>query len=95
MSSIVGLKAVDATGKLLGKVEEVEIDPQSGRVNEIVVHEGGLLGLGGHAERILATSIHGLEPHVVTVDAGATATADQPNALPSTARVEGRSSRPV
>jgi sporulation protein YlmC with PRC-barrel domain len=41
-----GRPVVNATGKEMGKIEEVWIDPKDGRVKEIVVGAGGFLGIG-------------------------------------------------
>ena len=37
---------MNATGKEMGKIEEVWIDPKDGRVKEVVVGAGGFLGIG-------------------------------------------------
>jgi sporulation protein YlmC with PRC-barrel domain len=41
-----GRPVVNATGKEMGKIEEVWIDPKDGRVKEVVVGAGGFLGIG-------------------------------------------------
>jgi len=41
-----GRPVVNATGKEMGKIEEVWIDPKDGRVREVVVGAGGFLGIG-------------------------------------------------
>jgi sporulation protein YlmC with PRC-barrel domain len=41
-----GRPVVDATGKEMGKIDEVWFDPKDGRVKEIVIGAGGFLGIG-------------------------------------------------
>ena len=46
-----GRPVVNATGKEMGKIEEVWIDPKDGRVREVVVGAGGFLGIRAGAAR--------------------------------------------
>ena len=41
-----GRPVVDATGKEMGKIEEVWFDPKEGRVKEVIIGAGGFLGIG-------------------------------------------------
>jgi sporulation protein YlmC with PRC-barrel domain len=41
-----GRPVVDATGKEMGKIEEVWFDPKDGRVKEVIIGAGGFLGIG-------------------------------------------------
>jgi sporulation protein YlmC with PRC-barrel domain len=68
LDSIVGLKVVDVDGKLLGNVQELELDPGTGRLVELTVSEHGFLGLGRHRELIPAAAIRSLGPQVVMVE---------------------------
>ena len=63
------LKVVDATGTLLGTVRDVELDDASGRAVRLVVHRGGVLGLGGETTTIEITAVRGVGAAVITVDA--------------------------
>jgi sporulation protein YlmC with PRC-barrel domain len=47
-SDIVGTKIRNAQGKDVGKIDQLIVDPQSGRVTHAVVAMGGVLGVGGH-----------------------------------------------
>jgi sporulation protein YlmC with PRC-barrel domain len=44
--AIIGTKIEDAQGKSLGKVEELLIDPKTGKVDQVVVGLGGMMGVG-------------------------------------------------
>jgi sporulation protein YlmC with PRC-barrel domain len=63
-----GLAAVNGEGTLLGSVKEVEIEPADGRLIELVVHRGGVLGLGGTSTSVPASAIRGIGAKLVTVD---------------------------
>ena len=63
-----GLSAVNGEGTLLGAVKEVEIEPAGGRLIELAVHRGGVLGLGGTSTSVLASTIRGIGAKLVTVD---------------------------
>ncbi len=60
-------KVVDATGTLLGKVERVQIEPATGVIQELTVHEGGILGLGGTTRTIPSDAIRGFGAELITV----------------------------
>ena len=68
VEALIGLKVVDAAGTLLGKVEELEIDPDNGRLMELVVHQGGILGIGGSTEAVPGVAVRSLGPEVVVVE---------------------------
>jgi sporulation protein YlmC with PRC-barrel domain len=45
-STIVGTRVKNAQGKDIGEIEQLMIDPKSGRVTHVVVGVGGFLGIG-------------------------------------------------
>ena len=63
------LKVVDATGTLIGTVRDVELDDASGRAVRLMVHKGGMLGLGGDTTTLEITAVRGVGTEVITVDA--------------------------
>lgn len=70
------LRVVDAAGTFVGTMSDLELDPATGRALRMVVHKGGMLGLGGQATTIDAAAIRGVGTEVITIaDAGATTTA--------------------
>jgi sporulation protein YlmC with PRC-barrel domain len=59
--SLIGDKVVNTQGEDLGKIEELMIDMQSGRVNYAVLSFGGFLGIGDKLFAIPFTMLH-LDP---------------------------------
>jgi len=51
------LKIVDQAGTFLGRLSDVDIDPDSGQVTKLIADKGGLLGLGGTATPIASSAI--------------------------------------
>ena len=68
LSDVHGLSVVNSEGTLLGSVQELEIEPADGRLIELVVHRGGVLGLGGTSTSVPASTIRGIGAKLVTVD---------------------------
>ena len=66
---------MDAAGTLVGTLSDIDSNPTSGQVLSLVVHKGGLLGLGGETTTIDASAILGIGAKVITVSevAGASA----------------------
>ena len=46
LSTLLGNQVVDRSGEEVGRIQELMIDPRSGRVTYAVMSLGGLLGLG-------------------------------------------------
>jgi sporulation protein YlmC with PRC-barrel domain len=67
------LKVVDEAGTLLGTVQHVEVRPEDGRISELTVHKGGILGLGGETTIIPAGEITSVGDEVIVVPARQTA----------------------
>ena len=68
LSDVTGLAVVNSKGSLLGSVNELEIEPTDGRLIELRVHRGGVLGLGGTTTSVPASVIRGIGAKLVTVD---------------------------
>lgn len=60
-------KVVNAAGTLLGALQSLDIDPITGEVSSLMVHKGGLLGLGGETTAIAAASIQTIGNDLITV----------------------------
>lgn len=61
------LKVVDEAGTYLGKVNEIEVDPESGSITELEAHEGGVLGLGGKTTPIPAAAVRSVGDELIVV----------------------------
>jgi sporulation protein YlmC with PRC-barrel domain len=60
-------KVVDEEGTLLGTLHSLDIESVSGDVESIVVHKGGILGLGGESHTIPAAAIKSIGTDLITV----------------------------
>ena len=45
-SRLIGMDVKNTQGQELGEVEELELDPQDGKIKNIVISTGGVLGIG-------------------------------------------------
>jgi sporulation protein YlmC with PRC-barrel domain len=68
LADLLELKAVDTDGTLLGEVKELEVDRHDGRLTELVVHQGGLLGLGGTEHGVPASAVRSIGPGLAMVE---------------------------
>jgi sporulation protein YlmC with PRC-barrel domain len=68
LGDLMSLSAIDAQGTLLGKVKELEISEQDGRLTRMKVHRGGVLGLGGTSSAVPPSAIRNIGPKLVTVE---------------------------
>jgi sporulation protein YlmC with PRC-barrel domain len=75
LTKLVQLKVVDDAGTLIGTLQSIELDPPTGRVERLVAHRGGVLGIGGASRTIAAEAIRSVGVDILTVAADAT-TAD-------------------
>jgi sporulation protein YlmC with PRC-barrel domain len=74
-STLKQLKVVDAAGTFVGTLHDLELEPTTGRALRIVVHKGGLFGLGGETTTIEAAAIRSVGGELITVaEVGATPT---------------------
>ena len=79
LDDLMSLSAVNVAGTLLGKVSELEIDEQDGRLTKLEVHRGGVLGIGGTTVTILPSAIRSIGPKLITVDLPADASEKLPS----------------
>jgi uncharacterized protein YrrD len=68
LGDLMRLSAVNGEGTLLGKIKELEIDEQDGRLTGLEVHRGGVFGLGGKGYTVSPSAIRNIGPKLVTVD---------------------------
>src|ERR687884_2117093 len=68
LSDLVGMKAVNSDGTLLGEVRELEIDQTAGRLVSLELHRGGVLGLGGTTVTAPVATVRSIGPELVTLD---------------------------
>jgi sporulation protein YlmC with PRC-barrel domain len=68
VSSLTGLPVLNERGIVIGSVDDLEFDEESGRVTALLIHRGGVMGIGGSHEGIAGSSIRGIGPQMVTVD---------------------------
>ena len=75
LGELMKFKVVDEAGTLVGTLGGIELDPASGQVTGLAVHQGGLLGLGGTTTRIDPAAIRSVGDALLTVAAGGAAPA--------------------
>jgi sporulation protein YlmC with PRC-barrel domain len=68
LSDLLGMKAINGDGTLVGTVRELEIDQSGGRLLSVELHRGGVLGLGGTTVTAPVAALRSIGPEVVTVD---------------------------
>jgi sporulation protein YlmC with PRC-barrel domain len=61
-------KVVDGAGTLLGMVNNMDLDTTTGQAVRLLVHKGGMLGLGGETIEIEATQIKSIGVDLITVE---------------------------
>jgi len=72
LTKLLQLKVVDDAGSLIGTLHSVELDATTGRVQRLVAHRGGVLGIGGASRTIAAEAIRSVGADILTVAADAT-----------------------
>jgi sporulation protein YlmC with PRC-barrel domain len=63
-------KVVDDAGTLLGTPRAIAVEPQSGRLQQLEVHSGGMLGMGGQTTTVPGSDVTGVGADVIVVRAG-------------------------
>lgn len=69
MERLTKLKVVDESGDYIGRLNELDFDPQSGKVTDVRTHEGGVLGIGGKNLTIQAADIRSVGDELMVVAA--------------------------
>ena len=65
--SLVGRETAGDDGSYLGDVKDLEVDPSSGRIDAILLHRGGMMGIGGEDVSVPGTHLHAFGPKLLTV----------------------------
>lgn len=68
MSTLTGLAVMNQEGAIIGSVDDLEIDEENGQITALLIHRGGVLGIGGAHEAVPASAIRGVGPELITVD---------------------------
>ena len=68
VGELLGLAVTSAEGTHLGAVRDLEFAAQDGRLLEIALHKGGVLGIGGTSLAVPASAIRSIGPKLVAVD---------------------------
>jgi sporulation protein YlmC with PRC-barrel domain len=68
LSSLLKLSVVDVGGTRRGALTELEVDPADGHVTEAMVHQGGILGVGGSTLTVPVSAIRSLGPQLVMIE---------------------------
>lgn len=68
LDDLTDLPVVNGEGTHLGQVREIEVQQHDGRLVELSVHRGGMLGIGGTTVTVPAAAIRSIGPKIVTVE---------------------------
>jgi sporulation protein YlmC with PRC-barrel domain len=68
MRTLTGLSVMNQGGAIIGSVDDVEFDEENGQITALLVHRGGVLGIGGARAAVPASAIRGVGPNLITVD---------------------------
>jgi sporulation protein YlmC with PRC-barrel domain len=68
LSALAKLEVIDTSGTRQGTLADLEIDPADGRILEVLVHRGGVLGMGGSTQAVPVSAVRSLGPQVVMVE---------------------------
>jgi sporulation protein YlmC with PRC-barrel domain len=66
-TSLVGRETAGDDGRYLGDVRDLEVDPSSGRIDAILLHRGGVMGIGGEDVNVPGAHLHAFGPKLLTV----------------------------
>ncbi|MGE3267493.1 MAG: PRC-barrel domain-containing protein [Chloroflexota bacterium] len=88
-TAMVGKEAAGDDGTYLGDLKDLDIDTQSGRVETMALHRGGMMGIGGEEITVPGSNLHAFGTKLLTVappagDPGADLLHDREGDRPST-----------
>jgi sporulation protein YlmC with PRC-barrel domain len=63
------LKIVDDAGTFIGTIQKVEFDTDTGHVERLLAHRGGILGAGGTSTTFEGSAIHSVGADIMTISA--------------------------
>jgi len=67
-SALTGLSVLNQEGTIVGSVDDLEFDEENGQLTALLVHRGGVIGIGGSHESIPASAIRAVGPQLITID---------------------------
>ena len=73
-TSQVGRETAGDDGSYLGDIKDLEVDPGSGRIDAILLHRGGVMGIGGEDVSVPGDHLRAFGPKLLTVATPVTAT---------------------
>ena len=59
---------MNETGTVIGNVDDLDFDEDKGRLTALLIHRGGVPGIGASRESIPSAAIRGVGPTLVTID---------------------------
>lgn len=68
IGALTGLSVMNHKGVIIGSVDDVEFDAETGQLVALLIHRGGLVGIGASHESIPASAIRGIGPRLITID---------------------------
>jgi len=80
LSQLLKLKVVDDGGTLFGLLQSIDLDPATGRVQRLVAHRGGVLGVGGVSTTIAVEAVRSIGADLLTVAVNASSPKDRDTA---------------
>ncbi len=80
LSQLLKLKVVDDGGTLIGLLQSIDLDPATGRVQRLVAHRGGVLGVGGVSTTIAVEAVRSIGADLLTVAVNASSPKDRDTA---------------
>lgn|GEM_PF-28067 len=72
ISTLTGVSVMNQDGVIVGSVDDLEFDEETGQIATLLVHRGGVLGIGGAHEAVPASAIRGVGLEMITVDTSTT-----------------------
>ena len=67
LGELTKLRVLDEAGTFLGSIKSVEVDPGDGRISQVHVHQGGVLGLGGTTHTIAGEQVRSASRELMVV----------------------------
>jgi len=68
MSTPTGFSVMNQDGAIIGSVDDFEFEEENGQLIAMLIHRGGLIGIGGSNESIPASVIRANGPRMITID---------------------------
>ena len=82
-STLTGLSVMNQDGAVIGSVDDLEINEENGQITGLLVHRGGLIGIGRSHEVVPASAIRGVGRELITVETTPVASAGETTQIKS------------